>query len=339
MRSRPRWLQRAVRAFLPAASTLAMTWNAAPSHAQEPDSANAPRYFGGHQFVPSKLVPDPFISTSFTSTTGFGKAINITVPLENLEGQQVGELTGNVGFMLLEFEYQYAFKKRWALRVGASGGARTGTTVPSLLAEGASAIYGYEFGGLARLIQQRNWLLTATADVRGNTLYGIAPMDFARAVKNSVLSGDTLGAVSGAEDVLLSSGDNIRVLGGLRGAYTPSHWIGFMGFFEGGGGSHFGETSNQVGVAIFGAVASVDLNTLRGHVPFGVTTSFRHETLSERGDDASGGTSSVGLGFLYNGRRFFSVGLENFWQSIQQPLTGEHFDAVQTRILLRYDFN
>jgi hypothetical protein len=330
-----RTIRQAVPAVLPLVLAAALV---SPGRAQEPDSTNAPRFFGGHLFLPSMLVPDPFISTTFTSSTGFGKAINIKVPIENLQGAQVGELSGDVGFMLLEFDYQYAFNNRWALRVGASGGARSGTSVPALLAEGASAIYGYEFGGSVKLLRKRNWMVTGTADLRGNTLYGIAPLDFAKAVKNSVASGDTVGAISGAEDVLLSSTDNARLLAGLRGAYTPSAWIGFMAFVEAGTGDRFDQSSNSIGVANFGGAASIDLRNLKGHVPFGLQGAYRSETLSERSNDTSGGTSTAGLGILYTGRRFFSIGLENAWQQIHQPINGKEFSTIATRILMRYDF-
>ena len=330
-----RTICQAIPVLLPLAITVALV---TPCRAQEPDSAYAPRFFGGHLFLPSILVPDPFISTSFTSSTGFGKAINITVPIENLQGQQVGELSGDVGFMLLEFGYQYAFNQRWAVRVGASGGARSGTTVPAILAEGASAIYGYEVGASVKLLRKRTWLVTGTADFRGNTLYGIAPLDFAKAVKQSVATGDTVGAISGAEDVLLSSTDNTRVLAGLRGAYAPSAWLGFMAFVEAGTGDRLDQSSNSIGVANFGGAASIDLRTMKGHIPFGLQGEYRSETLSERNNDTSGGTSTAGLGILYTGRRFFSIGLENSWQQIHQPINGKDFSTVATRILMRYDF-
>jgi len=337
VKSAVRAVPRVLFALLPLVFAAAL---AASASAQEPDSSNAPRYFGGHQFIPSVLVPDPFISTTFMSTTGFGRALNIKVPIENLQGAQIAELSGDVGFMLLQFDYQYAFGRRWALRVGASAGARSGTSVPALLAEGASAIYGYELGGSAMLVERRNWLITATADLRGNTLYGVAPLDFARAVKQSVVNGDTVGAISGAEDVLLSSGDNLRVLGGLRGAYTPSAWIGFLGFAEAGSGNRFSDSGRTIGVANYGVATSIDLRVLKGHVPFGLQGTYRDETLAERDNTTStgGGATTWGLGILYTGRRLFSIGLENSWQQIQQPINGKHFDAIETRILMRYDF-
>jgi hypothetical protein len=81
----------------------------------------------------------------------------------------------------------------------------------------------------------------------------------------------------------------------------------------------------------------VDLKPLTP-VPIGLQGAYRRESLNEKGDDI-GSSQTFGLGIFYTGRRFFSVGLENTWSRITQPATAEKIDAVQARIVLRYDFN
>ena len=310
---------------------------AAPAAAQEPETVEAPRYFGGHHFIPSTIVPDPFISTTFMSTTGFGKAINLVVPIYNLDGEKISEVSSNIGFMLLEFDYQQAISHRFALRAALSASARVGTSAEAILAEGISALYGYNIGGTASLVRKVNWQLSATADLRGNTLYSVAPLDFARAVANEVENGDTTGAVQAAEDTLLGKGDNLRILGGLRGAYTPAVWIGFTGFVEAGMGEKFENGSSNTSVVNFGASVSFDFNPLTG-TPLGLLGTLRNESLSEKGDDQGGNALSYGFGLFYTGRRFFSLGLENTWSQLTQNDTDKKIEVAQARIVLRYDF-
>ena len=310
----------------------------ARSMAQENDSRESPRDFGGHLFIPSTIVPDPFVSTTVTSTTGFGRALNLEVPVLNLKGEKIGSLSGNMGLILLEFDYQQALNRRFAVRAGVSGGSRVGTTAVSILSEGISAIYGYELGGTASLVRKSNWQMSATVDVRGNTLYGVSPLDFMRSVVHSIGQGDSTGAVQAGEDSLLKQGNNLRVLGGVRAAYTPAPWIGFTGYVEAGLGDRFFESSSNTSVVNGGAAVSFDLNPLKS-IPIGFLGTYRGESLSERGEDLGGSSQALGFGIFYTGRRFFAIGLENTWQQIDQPFTNQNINAAQGRIVLRYDFN
>jgi hypothetical protein len=307
----------------------------ASAEAQEPTPDQAPRYFGGHLFLPSTIVPDPFISTTLMTTTGFGKAVNLVVPIYDLDGVKVAETSSDIGFMELGFDYQQAINHRVAVRIGGNGSARVGTSSTAILAEGISALYGYGLGALVSLVRKQAWQLTGTADLRGNTLYGISPLDFVRAVVTSVAAGDTAGALGGAQDSLLSSGDNLRVMGGVRAAYTPALWIGFTGFVEAGLGEKFQTGVNNTTVTNFGATTSIDFNPL-WRVPVGLLGVFRYESLGEKSDDV-GSAQSASLGIFYTGRRFFSVGLENTWTRIGQAKTDEKIDAVVARIVVRYD--
>jgi hypothetical protein len=312
------------------------TLPAARAMGQEPEGREAPRYFGGHQFIPSTIVADPFVATSFTSTTGFGMAIGLEVPILNIDGEQIGELEGDIGFLLLEFGYQQRLNNWLALRANVSAAARVGTSTEAILAEGISAVYGYGLGGTASLWRKQSWQLSATADFRGNSLTGIAPLDFAAAVKHAVEAGDTA-AIEAAKDSLLSEADNMRVLGGLRGAYTPAPWIGFVGFVEAGLGERFEQGEDNTSVVNFGAAASFNLDPL-ARVPIGLLGSFRSESLSEKGEDIGGDVQSVGFGVFYTGRRFFSVGLEATWQRVDQRQSDKKVDVTQARLVLRYDF-
>jgi len=304
--------------------------------ARAQETGEAQRYFGGHQFIPSTLVPNPFEMTNLTSTTGFGTTLNLDVPVVKLDGEKVGEVTSNIAFMLLQFDYQHSIGDRYAVRGDVVATTRVGTSAAALLVEGLSALYGWGFGGSARLVTKPSWRLAATADVRSNNLFKMSPIGFVRELVTGVSNGDST-LVQAGEDSLLVSGNNIRLLGGLRGVYTPTPSLGFQGFFEAGMGDRFtGDTSKKTAIN-GGAGVSFDLNPLKG-IPLGFLGSYRGEKISERGDDA-GTANTVGLGFFYTGRRYFSVGLENCWARIRQPGSSRKFDGYTARFVLSYDFN
>jgi len=308
----------------------------ASARAQESSADSSARDFGGHLFIPSTVVPDPFISTMFMTTTGFGTAINLVVPIYNLDGEKIAQTSSDITFMQLEFGYQQAVSRRVALRASVGGSARIGTNAASILAEGISALFGYGFGTTVSVVRGSAWQLSATGDLRANTLSGVFPLSYVQAVLASVAAGDTAGALTGAEDSLLTTGNNLRVLGGVRAAYTPAPWIGFTGFLETGVGEKYRRDSGNTSVTNFGVTTSFDFNPLT-QVPIGLLGVFRYESLSEKDDDI-GSTQSYGLGISYTGRRFFSIGLENTWNQLAQAQTDEKIDAVQSRIVLRYDF-
>ena len=297
----------------------------------------AQRHFAGHQFTPSTLVPNPFVMTNLTSTTGFGSTLDLKVPVVNLDGEKIGELKSDIAFMLLQFDYQQSIGDRYVLRTDVLGTTRAGTGAAALLVEGLSALYGWGLGGSARLVRKPNWQLSATADVRSNTLFKMSPIGFVREVVGAIGAGDSTGALQAGEDSLLVQGNNVRILGGFRGVYTPTPSVGFQGFLEAGIGDRFtGDTSNTT--ALNGGVGvSFDLNPLT-KIPVGFLGSYRGEKLSERGDDV-GGANSLGFGIFYTGRQFFAVGLENTWSRLRQTGSDTKVDAFQARFVLSYDFN
>jgi hypothetical protein len=294
----------------------------------------APRLLGGHLFLPSSFVPDPFIATSFQTTTGGGVATNIDVPLYNLDGEQIGATSADIGFMALSFDYQQRISHRVDLRLAVNGSGRLGTSAVSIVAEGLSAVYGYGLGTTVNLVRKTNWELAASADVRGNTLYGVSPLGFVQSVIDNAANGDS--ALASSQDSLLSSGDNSRFVGGVRGAYTPAIWIGFTGYFEAGVGKKFTGHDANTSVVNFGATTSVDFKTLI-HAPIGLLVQYRRQSLNEQSEEV-GRSNSYGFGIFYTGRQDFALGLENTWSKLDQPRTSKQVNAAQFKILLRYDF-
>src|SRR5688572_28569452 len=91
-----------------------------------------------HRFLPSSIVGDPFANTRFINATGGGMAVDLTIPVRNIAGNVVDSLAGDIGFLLLDFEYQYQLARWLAVRATAVAVGRVGTSTESVVASGIS---------------------------------------------------------------------------------------------------------------------------------------------------------------------------------------------------------
>ena len=71
----------------------------ATAHAQTPAPADSAqpschRCLNGFRFIPSSVVNDVFAGTQFQNSTGGGMAVDLKVPVRNLEGDTLNTLNG-----------------------------------------------------------------------------------------------------------------------------------------------------------------------------------------------------------------------------------------------------
>ena len=210
--------------------------------AQAPLDDNSRRLLNGYYFIPSTDVASPFVTSFVRSATGVGVAVGLTVPIEDLDGNVVDAIGGDLAFLILDFQYQQAITKWLALRAGFVGSARVGTDEQSLLTQGITSVYGFDLGATAQLLQTRSFLLSAVVNYTNNQIYAIAPFDFVKSVIDS-------GFDPGGDNNLLQSGSVGLTSGGLRMAFAPSDWIGFTALAEAGIGERFIEEAGTRGSA------------------------------------------------------------------------------------------
>ena len=286
------------------------------------------RCLDGFRFIPSSVVDDPFATTFFQNSTGGGSATNFKVPVRNLSGDTLTTLSGNVGFLLVDFEYQQAVAKWLALRLSAGGIGRLGTSIPSLVASGVSAAFGAAFGATVPIVTRSNFIVSAVADYRSNTQYDVDPFGFARQVADSAYDPESK---SGA---LLSSYPVNRWSVGVRGAWALAPWIGVSGELE-PGGAH--QNSENKSLTTYGALVGFDFEK-RNRVPIGLTLGYRGQSGSGKTGNIAGGYSTTQVGVYYTGQRAFQVGSDIFWSKIAVATDGQTLDAVQFRLVTRLDF-
>jgi hypothetical protein len=218
--------------------------------------------------------------------------------------------------------------------VGGSGGARLGTSVEALLAEGATATFGYNLGLAVQAVRTDRLAISVSADMVPNKVYGISPLDFAKSVIDNGLD---------SASSLLNKGNGRRLLVGIRPAYTLKPWLGVQGEFEIGpnraqeeGDSGKVEAEDTKTQTTYGLGTSINLMGV-SNTPLGFNVAFQHKQ-GIIGGDVSGGADTWNFGIYYTARRAFIVGLDILSSSVGQTLVDDDINLVGVRLTLRYDF-
>ncbi len=288
---------------------------------------NPGRVLNGHRFIPSEQIPTPFVTSYIKTATGGGAAFNLKTPFLDVDGDTLGTLEGNVGFMTLAFQYQQKVTDWLALRGGFTGSARVGVDEQSILAEGLTGIVGWSLGGSALIVHKPTWLLSGSLDFARNEFVGLDPFGFAQSVVDSGLSDD---------NNLVSSTNSVSSRAMVRAAWAPKKWLGATASLEGG----VGDVQDVNSKGIFGAAATlgVDFRQLNWW-SIGVLGFFRYETFNQNGADLSSNTSRVGLGVSYTGRDDFSVGLEGSTINFAREGSEDTFTGALMTFNIRYWFS
>ncbi len=287
------------------------------------------RCLNGFRFVPSSVVDEPFTNTSFENATGGGMALNLQVPVRNLDGDTVSTLNGNIGFFLLDFEYQKSITKWLALRAGVSGIGRLGTSLEALVASGISAAMGGSIGATVPVWSKPNFLISAVADLTNNKQWNVDPYLFAKDVVDSGYTADAKATLLGSERVN-------RWSVGLRGAWAVKPWMGLTANIEPGGAD--GDVSGNKSLSTFGALAGFDLAKL-WNVPISTSLAYRVRTGSGKSGNISGGYRSAQLGVFYNALSSVLIGGDFFYSTVR--VSGgsiPDLDAIQFRLVTHIDF-
>ena len=308
------------------AVVLALLPVAAALQAQERDPK---RVLGGHSFVPNPLLSDPFVGTFVRNGTGGGKAIGLTVEVPDIEGNVAFTTEADIVYIDLGLEYQQNLTNWLALRIGANGGARLGSSVEALLAEGATAVYGYNLGIMGQLLRTDRFSLAGSLNLVPNKAYVIHPLEFAQSVVENGLD---------SASSLLTKGSGWRLTFGLHPAWAVSRWLGLVGQVDLGPNEASNEETEEEETQVTAGVgASINLREATG-TPLGFVLSYVRQSGRVRGERVAGGSSAFNVGLFYTGARSFTVGLETLYSSLDQELSEDDINLVGVKLHLRYDF-
>ncbi len=251
---------------------------ASPALAQDPaDQFDNRRFLNGHTFIPSTFVGDPFISSWVRTATGLGFATGLEVPVRDLDGEVVTTLNGDMAFLRIEAEFQQAFGRWLAVRVGGLSNARIGTNEQAILYQGINALYGFNLGTTVRILESDRVVFSAVGDYRVNQVYALNLFRFLRSVIDD-------GFDPGGDNNLVEGGTTATYSAGARIAYSPSAAFGVTALAETGLGSPFVEREDDRGLVRLGGTAAFDLGA-NTSVPIGIQAAFKWENFNDTSSD------------------------------------------------------
>ena len=293
-----------------------------------PSSASDARTLGGYRFVPTPQVRDPFITTHVRNMTAVAFDFSVELPPVILPTQPpdtLGSPAGDFVFVIVEFEYQYAFGERATLRGEFFGASRIGTSAQSVVAQGVTALSDVAIGTTVALWRTDRFQLSALADVGfGKVLL----LDLVGYVE------DIVGG-NGNAPSLLQTENRTTVLPGVCAAWAVNGWSGLAG--SGQVGSTNGSKTNTNTVWKIGASASVDFGQ-RNQAPVGLLASVEINSSSILDGGGTEVSTSVGFGVSYTGREDLNVGVDARWSKIPLEYGDATANPITVSALLRYYF-
>jgi hypothetical protein len=293
--------------------------SAANLPAQEPG-----RMLNGFEFIPSRIIADPFAITYFGTITGGGLAFGLETPFIDLNGDTLGTLTGDVAFMALGFEYQQRFGRWLAVRAAFTGNARIGTDEQSMLAQGVTGTFGWNLGATARIFQSEKVIISGAADFARSDIVGIDPFGFAQSIVDGGLTED---------NELVASTNAISGIVGARLGWAPARWIGITAVLEGGRGD-VTESGSETVIG-GGGTLGVDLKNLNV-IPIGLLLSFDSDAFTQGGADLATRSTGYGFGVFWTGWEDFIIGFETTMRVLERRDADDNFEAFVATFNLRY---
>ena len=284
---------------------------------------------GGHHFLISAEVPDPFITSYIRNATGGGIAFNVQNLLTDSSGDTILNAEGNIAFLQLGFEYQGALADWVALRVGFEGAARVGTSLESLLGNGVSAVYGYFLGGSFRLAQTEKIALTATADFTGNSITDVGILAL---VQEAIDTGELPDSTE-----VVETGTDKAAVGGARFAWAASRLIGVR-------------LDGSIGIAdLFRSSEDTKFSFLAGgavgfnfhdtsNVPLGLLAFFKAANFSPGASNIADAIYTGGVEVDYTGYDDLGLGLTFAWSRIPVANSDVTINTFNAAINLRFFF-
>jgi len=300
------------------------TWLVLVAEASCLSAAEPTRVLNGHAFMPSEVVRAPFALSHFSTRTGGGIAFGLKTPFIDVDGEDLGTLEGDVGFMTLGFEYQQRFGSWFAGRASFRGSARIGIDEQSILAQGVSGAYVFSFGGTGRILQSEKVILSGALDFSNSQLIGVDPFGFATSVIEDGLE---------ADNDLVATSDSYNTKLGVLVGWAPKGWLGLTGVLEGGRGKVSLDDAN---VSIGGgATVGVDFKSLN-LIPIGIQLLAKTDAFHESGADLTDRTWAYGLGISYTGWDDFSLSMETTMNVLERRGQEDEFEAFLLTFNLRY---
>jgi hypothetical protein len=283
---------------------------------------------GSHKFMPNSIVKDPFIKTFIRNSVGIGQALDLDIPIVIINDHEVLGLRGDLMFASLDFEYQHSVKDWLAVWGRFNILARIGNDTQALLSQGITAVTGFEFGWLFKLMRKDNTMLSLSLSLENSSATIVNLLDFI----NRIIDDDY-----SYNNSLVNNVQSVRGGSGLRFAWAVSKLFGLYATGE----LLYGQSTEVRGESQFfyniGGVLDFDLNAV-SDLPFGILVGYNQTNLQSSGENTSGDLNTFFFRIGYNKTSDLSIAIESSFNKIPVEALDQSIKAGITKIMLRYYF-
>lgn len=283
------------------------------------------RILGGHAYLPSIYVTDPWVASLFQNFTGGGMAMGLKTPFYNLDGEEIFILEGDLFYASLGLGYQQRLGSKFAVGAKFNALVRTGTNAQTLIAEGANVDRNMDLWFKYRVWRGEKSQFTIGLDWEYSKTFVIDPAGFARAIIDGADLDDA---------PLLSEVKNwtARLALNYAHAFNPTFAFranGQFGLYEVPYTSDVSKATSRLGV-LFEADLKPKLR-----FPLGFTLGY---TLGFPDDDPGSGLSGTLFGLWFTGQEAFIVGVETGYMNLPVLESDEEVDALFGLFTISYFF-
>jgi hypothetical protein len=294
----------------------ATTKTPAPVTAANADAtpATAPekmgRELGGHYFMPSHIVEDPFSYTAFGTVFGLGAGNALAPELQLIPPAVIGEKWYGFTGLGLGMQLNVRILEYLSARASLLTTAYLGTGSGAALTVGTSARITGDIGVKGSLPVGDSWRFSAGLDMSYGPVFSLLLADgLIDALNNCKVNPSqcSINFGSGFQQI-----NTVTWTGTLTAAWAPTRYLGFTGNAQFIAPTKTGDASiaqNGVNLAI---AAEFDALPLVRWLPLGVNAAYQLTT--GIGGNKVATANAAGFGLYYTGRPHLALGLELDWQ-------------------------
>jgi hypothetical protein len=203
-----------------------------------------------------------------------------------------------------------------------------GSGTEALLAQGVTALTGFDLGWLFKLHQTKSTQLSGSLSLSNSQSTIVNFLDFI----NGIIDGDF-----SPNNQLVKNVPSLRINSGLRYAWAVNDFFGTYLLGELAYGQSAVERNAGKFFYRFGGVLDFDLST-RTVLPFGIALGAVHTSLPRTGEQTKKSSESIFLHIGYNVKTDFIISLETSMDFLPLSDTDKTLQAGLTTINMRYYF-
>jgi hypothetical protein len=293
--------------------------------AQSEQENNVPR-LNNHYFIPSSIIPSPFIKSHFGMNLGIAASEDFENIILEIDDEKIVGLKGSLIFGDLNFDYQQKIKDWIAFYLNVGITARIGTELQSMLATGVNTVTLFRLGWLVHIAEGERDKLSASLHINNYNANFINIGDFLR----DVIDGVANPSISKKAPILNGAL-------GVRYAHAFNEMFGFQGFGDLGYGESY-ERGNSSFVYNIGGLFDMNLAT-KTKTPLGFAFFYALSANPELVQVNDKFATHTGLNISYSGAPHFNLGLQVSRLKVPIPGVEDKVNSSTIIISSKYYFN